>query len=236
MNIERLSLATGVAKARGVIVVIDVFRAFTCEPLMYHLGARRVFLEADIERCREIRGDALLVGEHNELPIDGFDFTNSPSFIMRAGSSVFGGHDVIHRTTSGVTGAVAALDRSDTVLLASYGTAHATAAFIRALDPPHVSIVAMGIRSREPAPEDESCGDYIEHLLTGAPYDHLAALDIILSHETTRKFLRGDKPHLPAADPVICLQRDIFPFALRAERRDGRIEALRVAPCEQDVH
>jgi 2-phosphosulfolactate phosphatase len=230
MNIERLSLEAGVSKARGVIVVIDVFRAFTCEPLMYHLGARRVFLEADINRCRETRGDALLVGEHNELPLDGFDFTNSPSHIMHAGSAVFGGRDVIHRTTSGVSGAVTALGRSDTVLLASYATAHMTAAFIRALDPPQVSIVAMGIRSQASAPEDESCGDYIEHLLTGTPYDHLAALDTILSHETARKFLRGDKPHLPAADPAICLQRDIFPFTLRAERRDDRIEAVRVTP------
>ncbi|MFO1129110.1 MAG: 2-phosphosulfolactate phosphatase [Rhodospirillales bacterium] len=222
MEIHRLSLAAGARDATGVAVVIDVFRAFTCEPLMLHLGARRVILEGDPECCLAMRGDAVLVGEHNEVPIPGFDLTNSPSQILAAGRPLFSGRDVIHRTTSGVTGALAALERCDHVFLGAFVTATATAAAVRALAPAHVSLVAMGVRSTAPAPEDERCGDYLEHLLAGTPYDHVDACAEILADETAQKFLRGDRPYLPAADPALCLQRDLFDFALEA-RRDGSL-------------
>jgi 2-phosphosulfolactate phosphatase len=233
MHIERLSLREGSLAARGSAVVIDVFRAFTCEPLMYHYGAEKVMLEGDIERCREFRGDSILVGEMNEVPIEGFDLTNSPWLIMNRGRAFFEGRTVIHRTTSGVTGAIAALERADEVLLASFATARATAAWLKHRNPPVVSIVAMGIRSVQKAPEDEFCGDYIESLLTGKPYDHIGAMREILAHETAQKFLRGDKPYLPKEDPGICIQRDLFDFVLRAERGERFIEARKsVLPAD----
>ncbi|HYQ90630.1 MAG TPA: hypothetical protein VES89_00795 [Candidatus Competibacteraceae bacterium] len=64
-------------------------------------------------------------------------------------------------------------------------------------------------------------------MLSGTPYDHVAALKAIISHETTQKFLRGDKPYLPKEDPGICLQPDLFDFALRAQRQGDRVEAVK---------
>jgi 2-phosphosulfolactate phosphatase len=214
-------------------VVIDVFRAFTCEPLIYHYGAERVLIEADIERCSRYRGHYILVGEQNELPIEGFDLTNSPYLIMSKGRELFAGRTVLHRTTSGVPGAAAALERSDEVLLTSFVNARATARYIKKTNPAVVSIVAMGTRSTERAPEDELCGDYLESLLTGKPYDHIAAIGQILAHETAQKFLRGDKAYLPSEDPAICLQRDLFDFALSAER-DGEFIAVSRLPTTPD--
>lgn len=234
MHIKRLSLLEGARAARGTTVVIDVFRAFTCEPLMYHYGAERIYIEGDIERCLNMRGNAILVGEKNELPIEGFDLTNSPRLIRERGREFFGGRTVIHRTTSGATGALAALEGADEVLLASYVIARATAQYVAWRNPAIVSIVAMGIRSVEKAPEDEYCGDYIEHLLTGKAYDHIEALRTVLAHETAQKFLRGDKPYLPPEDPAICLERDLFDFVLRAER-GGELVAVRKLPCIPDV-
>ena len=66
MQIRRLSLAEGARAAEGLAVVIDVFRAFTCEPLMFHCGARRIILEGDPDACRafrEIDPAAVLVGD-----------------------------------------------------------------------------------------------------------------------------------------------------------------------------
>lgn len=225
MHIHRLSLREGVQAACGTTVIIDVFRAFTCEPLMYHYGAAKILLEADIAACLKHRGEYLLVGEAHEHPIEGFDLGNSPAAIMGQGHGFFADKTVIHRSTSGVTGAVTALQRTDEVLLASFVNARATADYIRRGDPAQVSIVAMGILSAQPAPEDERCGDYIESLLTDRPYDHVAALEEILAHETAQKFLRGDKPFLPREDVTLCLQRDLFSFILRAEREDGFITA-----------
>lgn len=230
MQIRRLSMAEGATAAEGTAVIIDVFRAFTCEPMMLHFGARRVLLEGDPAAAlafrQQVDPDAILVGEVNEQPIDGFDLTNSPSLILAGGSRLFSGRTVVHRTTSGVTGALTALARCDEVLLASYATARATAQHILARRPDVVSIVAMGIRSTAKAPEDEACGDYIESLLGGRPYDHLAALDTILAHETAQKFLRGDKPYLPREDVPLCLQCDLFEWCLRAKRHGGHVEAV----------
>ncbi len=228
MHIERLALREGALAARGTAVIIDVFRAFTCEPLMYHYGAARICIEEDIEKCLRLRGNALLVGEVDEFPIEGFNLTNSPSLIIREGSQFFGGRTVVHRTTAGVTGAMAALEWAEETLLTSFINAGATAEYIRRKNPSLVSIVAMGIRSLERAPEDDLCGDYIESLLTGKPYDHIDAMQRILFQETAQKFLRGDKPYLPREDPAICLQRDLFGFALRAEKAESFIEVRKI--------
>jgi 2-phosphosulfolactate phosphatase len=236
MQIRRLSCRQGAEAARGTAVIIDVFRAFSCEPLMFRAGAREIFLDADVAHCLATRGDALLVGECDEQPIDGFDLTNSPYLILQQGDALFGGRSVRHRTTSGVTGTLSALTHAEDVLLASFLTAEATARYILDRRPEIVSIVAMGIRSAVPAPEDERCGDYIESLLTGGRYDHVAAINEILAHESAQKFLRGDKPYLPKEDPAICLQRDLFPFTLRAMRRNGAVLSVPIAARASGRH
>lgn len=235
MEIRRLSCRAGAEAARGVVVIIDVFRAFTCEPLMFRLGVRDIILEADIERCRMIAAERnyLLVGEKDEVPIDGFDFGNSPCAILAAGEATFAGRGVVHRTTSGVTGALIAYEHADEVLLASYLNAAATADHIRHRRPDVISIVGMGIRTQSPAPEDESCGDYIESLLNGRPYDHIAAVADILASTTAQRFLVGDTPYLPREDPIYALQRDVIDSTLRAERRDGQIVAVPTTPASR---
>ena len=226
MRIERLSCLPGAEAARGVAVIIDVFRAFTCAPLLIRLGAHTLLLEADIARCLSLRGDAVRVGERNEEPIEGFDLPNSPFLILRAGQARFAGRTVVLRTTSGVAGALTALGHADAVLLASYINAQATAAYLSGCGASLVSVVAMGTHGETPAPEDERCGDYIESLLRGGTYDHVAAVAEILSSDTARRFFTADKPYLPAADPAICLQRDLFAHAIRAEAESGWVRAI----------
>lgn len=228
MEIRRLSLRAGAEAARGTGVIIDVFRAFTCAPLLLHLGARRLILAAEIAACLAWRGRAILVGEQDERPIAGFDLTNSPWQILAAGRTMFTGRTVVLRTTSGVTGALIALAHCEDVLLASFANARASADYLRARRPALVSLVAMGSGGRTEAPEDERCAERIAAHLTGAPYDRLSALAEILACESAQKFLRGDRAHLPAADPLICLQDDLFEQALRLERRDGVAEVVAV--------
>jgi 2-phosphosulfolactate phosphatase len=230
MRIRRLSLLQGSHEARGTTVIIDVFRAFTCEPLLFYYGASQIILEADIEKCRSLQGDYLRIGESNEIPIEGFDLTNSPSLILAKGRDYFAGKRIIHRSTSGVGGAVNAFAHADEVLLASFINAAATARYIKSRSPDLVSIVAMGILSQENAPEDDHCGDYIESLLNGRPYDHVRAIREILVHETAQKFLRGDKFYLPKEDPAICLQRDLIDVALAARKQGDLLVSTRLPP------
>lgn len=236
----RKSLLTGARQAEGVAVVIDVLRAFTSAAFMMHLGAAEIVLLADpqeVLRLKRARG-YLAVGETDGKKPPGFDIGNSPSRILAAGRDLFAGRTVAQRTTAGTTGAVAAARGSSLVILGSYVTAAATARYIRGLSPlPEVvSLVAMGDGGLWVTPDDEACADYIEHLLTGRPYDHVAALQRIVEHECTRRFLRGDQPHLPPADPVHCLQRDLFNFVLVATQESGQLVARRVEmPGEQAV-
>ena len=69
---------------------------------------------------------------------------------------------------------------------------------------------------------------YIEHALTGRPHDHVRALRDIVDDECTQQFLRGDHDYQPAADPVYCLQRDLFDFVLVATLQDGQLAARRI--------
>jgi phosphosulfolactate phosphohydrolase-like enzyme len=94
----------------------------------------------------------------------------------------------------------------------------------------------MGSAGLEITPDDESCADYIEHLLTGRPYDHAAALQRVVDHECTQKFLCGDQTHYPASDPIYCLQRDLFDFVLVATLENGWLVARGIdVPKEQPV-
>ena len=229
LRILRTSLLEGARQVEGVAVVIDVYRAFTSAAFMVHLGATQIILEADPQAVLRLKSQTgcLAVGEVGGRRVPGFDFGNSPSRILAAGPEAFQGRVVAMRTSAGATGAVAAGQRTELVILGSYATARAISTYIQTLSPlpSVVTVVAMGSEGREVSPEDEACADYIEHLLTGKPYDHISALQRILTHECTLKFLRGDQAHFPPTDPILCLQRDLFSFACAASLENGRLVA-----------
>ncbi len=227
MKVVRRNCRQGAEDARGLTVIIDVFRAFTCAPLFFHCGTERVILEADPERARRLkRGNPgwILVGEINEMPLKDADLGNSPSGIMEKGTLFFKGRTVIHRTTAGVTGVAAAVTTADEVIPGSFVMAKAISSYIKERDPDTVTLVAMGDRGERPAPEDEACADYLEHLLTGTVYNPVEAIRKVIFQQTAQKFLRGEKAYLPPEDPLICLQRDLFDFVLRARTKGDLIE------------
>jgi 2-phosphosulfolactate phosphatase len=230
--IQRLSLLAGARKAEGVAVVIDVLRAFTSAAFMAYLGAERLILLSGTEpvlRLKERIG-CLAVGEVGGKRPPAFDLGNSPARILEAGRDAFAGRTVAQRTSAGTQGAVAAAQQADAVILGSFVTAGAIARYVRSLSPPPdvVSLVAMGSAGTRVTPDDEACAAYLEHLLTGKPYDHARALSVVVDDECTQQFLRGDQDHLPPADPIYCLQRDLFDFVLVAMLQEGLLVARRI--------
>jgi len=235
MQITCDRLLEGARSARGIAVIVDVFRAFTCTPLLFALGIRKSILIATAEEAfalREKEPELILIGENRGIPIEGFDLGNSPSEILRKGNDFFEGRTVIQRTSSGVQGVLAAIDGADEVLLGSYVAARATARYVTEKNPKRVSLVAMGWSMEEEAPEDEWCVRYFSHLLEHTPYDHLTALREIVFHETARKFLHPKEAYFPPEDPLLCLQRDLFDFALGARRQGGLVVAGKLQPGE----
>jgi 2-phosphosulfolactate phosphatase len=172
------------------------------------------------------------VGEVGGIPIKGFDVGNSPSEILRKGPQFFKGRTVLQRTSSGVQGALLALNVAEEVLLGSYAVARPTARYILSRKPETVSLVAMGWELKERAPEDEWCVRYLSHLLGNGSYDPTEALEEIVFHKTTQRFLRSQEDSFPPEDPLLCLQRDVYGFALRAEKQADRVEVRKLVPPE----
>ncbi|MFO8090435.1 MAG: 2-phosphosulfolactate phosphatase [Desulfatiglandaceae bacterium] len=228
MEITLHSLKSGAENARGTVVIVDVFRAFTVAPILLHLGVREIRLVASPAEGLALKSsdpELILVGEVDGVPIDGFDFGNSPTEIIRKNKSFFLDKRAAQRTSAGVQGALIALDHADEVLAASFVTASATAARIRRMAPERVSIVAMGKNMEKQAPEDESCARCIAALLREDEYDHFRAVRKILLDPAIGRFTDGTRPYLPAEDPALCLQLNLFPFVVKVEKDDGGVFA-----------
>jgi 2-phosphosulfolactate phosphatase len=233
VKIVRRSFFKGAKRAEGLVVIIDVFRAFSCQPLFFYFGAHRVILEADPARALALKSeypDAILVGEIDEVPIEGAELGNSPSHILRKGRQYFKDKTVIHRTTAGVAGVELALERSEEIVLGSFVMASAIRNYILQRNPSLVTLVAMGERGKDEAPEDEVCADYLEHLISGRPFNQVDALSRIVFQRTAQKFIKKEKSYLPSEDPIFCLQKDLFDFVLTAHKSGNEIEVLKAKP------
>jgi 2-phosphosulfolactate phosphatase len=91
MRVTCDSLLAGAKAARGTAVVVDVFRAFTCTPLLFYKGIERSILVATPEEALALKqrnGDLLLSGEVTGFPIEGFGLENSPSQILKKDPAV----------------------------------------------------------------------------------------------------------------------------------------------------
>src|SRR5258706_14633918 len=134
MRIERGSLLVGAAEARGVVVVIDVLRAFSCSALMFHYGIRDLALVRTPEEALAFRDgdpDYLVAGEVKGVKVEGFDLGNSPADIVSKGEAFFRGRRIATRSSAGTQGVLAAAAHAEQVLLGSYMTADAIARYVR---------------------------------------------------------------------------------------------------------
>jgi len=231
LRVIRKSLLEGAETAEGLAVIIDVFRAFSCAPLFFHFGAERVILEADAEAAKSLKRSNpsyILVGEIDEIPLEGADLTNSPTQILKKRRAFFQGRTVIHRTTAGVAGVRAAWNAGADVVLGSFVMARAIAQYVMASGAETATLIAMGSRGVTGSEEDEACADYLEYLLSGSPYDQVSHLKDIIFDEICMRFTRGNVPYLPPEDPIFCLQRDLFDFVIKVEKENGLLLARQI--------
>ena len=64
-------------EARGIAVVIDVFRAFTVEPYLINNGTEKLIAVGDKDIAYELKEknkDIVLIGEREGVKLPGFDF------------------------------------------------------------------------------------------------------------------------------------------------------------------
>jgi 2-phosphosulfolactate phosphatase len=226
MQINQLSLIEGAKQARGLAVIIDVFRAFSVAAYAFARGASEIVLIGDAQQAFELRKsrypDALLVGEIGGQHIEGFDFGNSPTHIAQSQVD-FSGRRLIQRTSAGTQGVVHARG-ADEIVLGSFLCAGAITAHILARNPETVSIVGMGDSGVAKTDEDESLSDLLAARLRGEMPDGEAALKRARDGQAGQRFA-DNTADAPGTDVEYCLQLDKFDFVLTVAREDGLLMA-----------
>ncbi len=183
------------ANPDGITVVIDVIRAFTTAHYAFAGGARCIHLVATAPEAlamKQADPTLLLAGEVNALPIDGFDFGNSPWEIQHADVR---DRELVQRTTNGVIATLRARD-SAAVLVAGLINAEATASYLLAHAPPRVVLVA----SHPTGDEDVACAEYIAGLLGGPGIGLDEAAHRTRTAKAATKFYDGSHARLRGAD------------------------------------
>lgn len=228
MKVDILEFVEGAVQARGIVVIIDVFRAFSVGCYAYDAGAARIIATAGAEDAFKVKmkySNAVLVGERNEKKIEGFDFGNSPTEVIKADLR---GKTVIHTTTAGTQGLINAVN-ADVVLAGSFVNSGAIANYIQNINPTQVSLVAMGYRAAEHAEEDLLCAELIAASIKNQNVDFLNRINDLQKSSGLRFFKPENIDFSPPTDFFLCTMVNKFNFILKAERRlDGNVDLMRI--------
>ena len=227
MEIRLGSLVRDAREAQGVVLIIDVFRAFTTAAIAFNNGAKRIVLVAEIDEARALKkqgyGD-ILMGEVDGKRPEGFDFGNSPHEVSTAD---FTNKSIIQSTRAGTVGAAAAT-QADSIYVTSFAIADATVTAVLSENPQLVSIIAMGDQGKVRSDEDEQCGIYLRNRLEGRNPDHDSVRSLILTGGATQKFFDDNLTHYHPKDVELALQINSFPFAIKVSREQGVLIAHRL--------
>ena len=238
MEIKILQLLDGARDARGLTVIIDVFRAFSTACYAFDRGALKIFPIGEIEKAYHIKKqnpDFVLVGERNEQKPPGFDFGNSPSQLLKGDLT---GKTIVHTTSSGTQG-IANAKNADEIITGSFVNAGAIVKYIQQKQTKTVSLVCMGYACQYPTDEDTLCAEWIKNELEReAPpnlaYRHAGSpksvgiepksfaemVEIIRIGSGARFFDPEKQSWSPQTDFELCLDLNRFNFVLKVEQED----------------
>lgn len=222
MKIKTFSFLTGAAKAEGLAVIIDVFRAYTTAAYLLAKQAKKIFVVSEIGTAKKLKArlnNPILIGERKGIRIEGFAYNNSPFFISREN---FFNKEIILSTSAGTKGIIAA-ENADKILTGSFVNLKATADYIKNQNPAVVSLVAMGNNGTTKADEDELYAQELEQLLKGKKTLTQSQIkDKLRSPAGDRFFNKKTQSEMPKEDFEYCLKINKFNFAIKAvEKRNG---------------
>jgi 2-phosphosulfolactate phosphatase len=213
----------------GVVVAIDVMRAFTTAAWAFEVGVRRIILTAELEDALALKAGlpgalALKDGE----PAPGFDLSTSPARIRERED--LAGKTIVQRTTAGTVGAVAAR-KAERLYCASFVCAGATVAHLRRLGAGPVTFVVTGEGGK--GEEDRACAEYIAGLLEDpalSPDPFLARAAASTAAAKLRERVAAGEEGVDPRDVAMCLEVDRFDFAMIARDESGLLWLTREYP------
>jgi len=150
-----------VEQAHGVIVVIDVLRAFTTAAYAFERGAEKILPVSTISAAFTLQAqfpESLIMGEEDGLKPEGFDFGNSPLDISKQDLK---NKIIIQRTSAGTQGLTQSKD-NQMLMAASFIVAGSTADYLKTVNPETVSFIITGRSMGRDGDEDQACAEYIK--------------------------------------------------------------------------
>ena len=214
--------------AQGVVIVIDVLRAFSTAAYAFSRGAKEILLVSTVDEALSLKSttpNSMAMGEVNGLQPEGFDFGNSPTYIDEPDLS---GVTMIHRTSAGTQGVVRS-QGAEVMLASSFVVANATTRYIVDLAAPEVTFVITG-RSYTGGDEDMACAEYLEELLKGKRPDVKPFIQRVLESKDAFPHLDPKQRGFPLSDLEYCAQIDKFDFAMPITRDNGKFIMRTVKP------
>ena len=205
--------------AKGVVIVIDVLRAFSTAAYAFARGAKEILLVSTVDEALSLKSaipQSRAMGEVGGLRPEGFDVGNSPTYIDE--TDLFG-ITMIHRTSAGTQGVVRSRG-ADVMLACSFVVAGATARYVSNLAVPEVTFVITG-KSYNGGDEDLACAQYLESLLKGNQPDINPFIKRVLESRDAFPHLDPAQREFPLSDLEYCTQVDKFDFAMPISRENG---------------
>jgi 2-phosphosulfolactate phosphatase len=208
-------------EATGMVVVIDVIRAFTNAAFAFSRGAKEIYPVRTVEEALKFKAEvpnSLACGEVGGLPPQGFDFGNSPT---HTNTLDLNGRVIVQCTGAGTQGIVRSI-KAEVMLAASLVVASATLTHIRNLNPEHLTFVITGQIEAERGDEDLACAEYFEALLRGQEPDPAPYIDRVYKSRDALFHLDPNLPEFPISDLDYCTNIDAFDFVMSVTRENGR--------------
>lgn len=208
--------------AQGVVVAIDVFRAFTTAAYAFASGAAEIVMVAELDEALALKESGrvdMTVGERHGLMPDGFDFGNSPTAMSERD---LGGKRIAQTTTNG-TATLAAAPEGAILYAAALVNARATGEALRAAE--QATIIAAGRNGTARADEDELCALYMRSIAAKAPHDGVAFQDLLMRWFGREDFLKTREHLGPRSDWLLALELNKFDFVVKATRENGLLVA-----------
>jgi len=206
--------------ATGVVVVLDVIRAFTNAAVAFSRGAKEIYPVSGVEEALQFKAEtpkSLASGEVGGLAPEGFDFGNSPT---QTNLLDLNGKVIVQRTGAGTQGIVRSVNAT-TMLAASLVVASATVNYIQKLKPTDVTFVITG-ETFSGGEEDFACAEYLEALLKGQQPDPAPYIKRVIESRDALMHLDPNLPAFPRTDLDHCSNIDAFDFVMLVTKEHGR--------------
>ncbi|MFP4198077.1 MAG: 2-phosphosulfolactate phosphatase [Halanaerobium sp.] len=227
MKIKTFKFLEGAAKAEGLTVIIDVFRAYTTAAYLFANQAEKIFIVSKVETARGLKeelANPVLIGERKGIKIEDFDFNNSPYFISQHN---FEGKEVVLSTSAGTKGIIAAKNAAE-IITGSFVNIKATAEYIIKKDPEIVSLVAMGNNGVTEAAEDNLYAQELEKILKGEKILTEAEIKKKLRSPAGDRFFKEEtQSEMPKEDFDYSLRINKFDLVIKAAKKDTDIYQLK---------